>query len=102
MGVVGTGFAETEASDNGGDGGVASASAGSGCVRGGVDAVGDDRVVADVDASDTGERGRNELLARILDVLRSWCRSIVSSARRSFSCTISVSMRRSDSSSRSR
>jgi hypothetical protein len=70
MGVVGKGFAETEASDNGGDGGVASASAVSGCVRGGVEVVGDERVVADVDASDTGERGRKESPASRLDVLR--------------------------------
>ncbi len=103
MGVIGEGLPVTETSDSGGDGGVASGSDVSGFVCGGVEAaVGDERPVADVDVSDTGERGRNVLPDSRLPVLRWWCLSTVSSAMRSFSCTISASMRRSDSSSRSR
>lgn len=64
--------------------------------------MGDESVVAEVEVSDTGERGRNESPANRCDVLRWWCLSFASSAMRSFSCTISASMRRSDSSSRSR
>jgi hypothetical protein len=60
-----------EASDKGGDGGVASGSTVSAFVRGGVDAaVGEERVVADVEASETGERGRRESPASRLEVLR--------------------------------
>lgn len=103
IGVENAGFAGIDASDNGGDGGVMSGREASGFVCGGVEAfVGEERVVAEVDVSDTGERGRSESPASRFEVLRWWCLSIVSSAMRNFSCTISVSMRRSVSSSRSR
>lgn len=74
-------------------------------VYGGVEAaVGEDRLVLVVDASDMGERGRSveESFARWFETVRWWCFSIVASARRSFSCVISDSIFRSDSSSRSR
>lgn len=71
MGVEGTGFAAIEASDKGGEGGVASGSIESAFERGGVEAVvGEDSVVADVDVSETGERGRKESPASRFDVLR--------------------------------
>jgi hypothetical protein len=103
IGVAGTGFVASGASDSGGEGGVVSGRRVSDLVRGGVEAVvGEERVVADVDASEAGERGRNASPARWFDTLRVWNLSMVASATRSFSCTISDSMRRSDSSSRSR
>jgi hypothetical protein len=50
-----------DASDKGGDGGVASKCAVPTFELGGVEAVGDsDTVVAEVDVSETGERGRKE------------------------------------------
>jgi len=65
IGVAGMGLVDTGASDNGGDGGVISGRRESDLVCGGVEAaVGDERVVADVDASEAGERGRNESPAR--------------------------------------
>jgi hypothetical protein len=65
IGVEGTGLEEIGASDNGGDGGVLSGRRVSGFTRGGVEAVvGDESVVAVVDASEAGERGRNESPAR--------------------------------------
>lgn len=65
MGVAGIALVVGGASDKGGDGGVASGRRPSGFVRGGVDAaVGEDTVVADVEASEAGERGRNESPAR--------------------------------------
>jgi hypothetical protein len=64
--------------------------------------VGDESVVAVVEASDAGERGRSESPARWCDTLRWWCLSMVASAMRSFSWTISASILRSDSSSRIR
>ncbi len=70
IGVAGAGFALMDASDRGGDGGVASSRNASAFERGGVDAVGDDSVVAEVAVSDTGERGRRESAASRLDVLR--------------------------------
>jgi hypothetical protein len=70
IGVLGIGFAVIEASDSGGEGGVASGSGVSGFVCGGVEAVGDESVVTEVDASDAGERGRNASPARAFDVLR--------------------------------
>lgn len=70
---------------------------------GGVEAaVGEESVVAVVEASEAGERGRNESPDRWLDTLRSWCLSMVSCAMRNFSCTMSASILRSDSSSRIR
>jgi hypothetical protein len=71
MGVEGKGLVESGASDSGGDGGVMSGRRASGFDWGGVDAaVGEERVVADVDASEAGERGRNESPARWFDTLR--------------------------------
>lgn len=103
IGVEGTGLALREASDRGGEGGVASVRVVSALSWGGVDAaVGDDIEVVDVAVSETGERGRKESPASRCDVLRWWCLSIVCSANRSFSCTISASILRSESSSRSR
>jgi hypothetical protein len=65
IGVAGIGLVEGGASDNGGEGGVVSGRRVSDLMRGGVDAaVGEESVVADVDASETGERGRNESPAR--------------------------------------
>lgn len=58
--------------------------------------------MADVEVSEIGERGRNESAASWCETLRWWCRSIVSSAMRSFSWMISASILRSDNSSRSR
>lgn len=102
IGVEGIGLAGMEASDRGGEGGVVSGGIESAFERGGVEAVvGEDSVVADVDVSETGERGRRESPASRLDVLRWWWFSMVSSAIRNFSCTISASMRKSDNSSRS-
>jgi hypothetical protein len=70
IGVEGTVRVETGASDNGGDGGVVS-DRGASLLRGGVDAaVGEERVVAVVDASEAGERGRNESPARWFETLR--------------------------------
>lgn len=71
IGVEGTCRANSGASDSGGDGGVVSGRSASGFVRGGVDvAVGEERVVAVVDASEAGERGRNESPASSLETLR--------------------------------
>jgi hypothetical protein len=71
MGVDGIGLEIGGASDSGGDGGVLSGRRAPVLVRGGVEVVvGEDRVVADVDASEAGERGRNESLARWFDTLR--------------------------------
>jgi len=65
MGVEGIGRLETGASERGGDGGVTSGRRAPALVCGGVEAaVGEDKVVADVDASEAGERGRNESPAR--------------------------------------
>lgn len=57
-----------------------------------------------VEASDMGERGRSveESFARWFETDRWWCFSIVASASRNFSCVISDSILRSDSSSLSR
>jgi hypothetical protein len=61
IGVEGTGRVDSGASESGGDGGVLSGRSVSGFGRGGVEAaVGEERVVAVVDASEAGERGRNE------------------------------------------
>lgn len=101
----GIGRMASGASDSGGDGGVESGFKVSACIYGGVDAaVGDERLVLVVEASDMGERGRSveESLARWFETVRWWCFSMVASARRSFSCVISDSIFRSDSSSRSR
>jgi hypothetical protein len=69
--VEGTGRDDSGASDSGGDGGVVSGRRASGFVRGGVDAaVGEERVVAVVDASEAGERVRNESPARWFETLR--------------------------------
>jgi hypothetical protein len=71
IGVEGTGLVESGASESGGEGGVVSGRRASGLVRGGVEAVvGEERVVADVDASEAGERGRNESPDRWFDTLR--------------------------------
>jgi hypothetical protein len=71
IGVEGTGRAEIGASDRGGDGGVVSDRKAPEFVRGGVEAaVGEERVVAVVDASEAGERGRNESPARWFETLR--------------------------------
>jgi hypothetical protein len=59
-----------EATESGGDGGVLSTTDVSD-FGGGVDAVGDDNVVADVDVSETGERGRKVSVDSRCDVLRS-------------------------------
>lgn len=60
-GVAGTVLALIEASDRGGDGGVASVRTVSDFECGGVDAVvGEEREVAEVAVSETGERGRRE------------------------------------------
>lgn len=65
IGVAGSGPDEGGASDRGGEGGVASGRRLSDLFRGGVDAaVGEERVVAVVDASEAGERGRNASPAR--------------------------------------
>lgn len=60
IGVDGVLLTVTEASDRGGDGGVASVRMVSGLEWGGVEVVGEESVVAEVDVSDTGERGRKE------------------------------------------
>lgn len=71
MGVEGTRLVERGASDKGGDGGVASGRGASDLDWGGVEAaVGEESAVAEVEASDTGERGRSESPARWLDTLR--------------------------------
>lgn len=71
IGVEGTGFELMDVSDRGGDGGVASARSVSALEWGGVDAVvGDDREVAEVAVSETGERGRRESAASSCVVLR--------------------------------
>ena len=71
IGVEGTRLVDSGASDSGGDGGVVSGRKASVLLCGGVEAaVGEDSVVADVEASDTGERGRNESPARWFDTLR--------------------------------
>ena len=71
IGVTGAGLVETGASDRGGDGGVASGRRASDFEWGGVEAaVGEDRVVAEVEASEAGDRGRNKSPARWLDTLR--------------------------------
>jgi hypothetical protein len=71
IGVAGTGFAAIEASDKGGEGGVASGRSDSAFERGGVEAVvGEDSVVADVDVSETGERARKDSPASRFEVLR--------------------------------
>jgi len=60
-GVAGGALTVTDASDKGGDGGVASGRAVPVFELGGVKAVGDDdSVVVEVDVSETGERGRKE------------------------------------------
>lgn len=65
IGVLGTGRDEGGASDSGGEGGVTSGRRVSGFECGGVEAaVGEERLVAVVEVSDTGERGRNESPAR--------------------------------------
>lgn len=66
--------------------------------------MGDDIFVLVVEASEKGDRGRSECdsFARWLETARWWCFSMVASARRSFSCVISDSIFRSDSSSRRR
>jgi hypothetical protein len=65
IGVAGIGLVEGGASDKGGEGGVVSGRRESDFILGGVDAaVGEERVVADVDASEAGERGRSESPAR--------------------------------------
>lgn len=103
IGVTGTALALTDASDKGGDGGVASVRTVSALECGGVEAVvGDDKVVAEVAVSERGERGRRFSAASNCEVLRWWWPSIVCSARRNFSWTISASIRRSESSSRIR
>jgi len=90
-----------EISERGGDGGVVDTVVDPGFDRGGVDAVGDETVVADVDASDNGDRGRRLSMASACGFL--WCcRSMFASACRNFSWTISASILRSESSSRSR
>ncbi len=77
--LVGTGAANgigrmaRGASDSGGEGGVESGSSPSACMYGGVDAaVGEDRFVFVVEASDMGERGRRveESFARWLETVR--------------------------------
>lgn len=101
----GMGLMARGASESGGEGGVESGCRASDCIYGGVDAaVGEDRLVLVVEASDMGERGRSvrESFARWSETLRWRCFSIVASASRSFSCVISNSIFRSDSSSRSR
>jgi hypothetical protein len=61
MGVDGGPLTVADASDKGGDGGVASNRAVPAFELGGVEVVGDnDTVVAEVDVSETGERGRKE------------------------------------------
>ena len=65
MGVAGTGFAVMGASESGGDGGVVSGCRTSAIECGGVEAaVGEESVVAVVDASDIGERGLKASPAR--------------------------------------
>src|SRR5690242_1115695 len=85
-----------DVSERGGEGGVSSVRIVSAFERGGVDVVGDDKFVAEVDVSDRGERGRNESAESISEVLRWWSVSRLFSALRSFSETMSASMRRSD------
>lgn len=70
IGVDGMGFVAMELSESGGDGGVATARRESVFECGGVDAVGDDRVVGAVEVSDKGERGRVESTERSSEVLR--------------------------------
>lgn len=78
IGVDRMGLLDTGASESGGDGGVESGRKESVVDRGGVDAtVGEESVVADVEASDTGERGRSASPAKWLETLRWWCCSIV-------------------------
>lgn len=105
-GLKGMGRKARGASDSGGEGGVESGRRTSGCMLyGGVDAaVGEDMLVFVVEASDMGERGRNvcDSFARWLETARWWCFSMVASASRSFSCVISDSIFRSESSSRRR
>ena len=73
MGVEGMSFVVIGASESGGDGGVVSGWRASAIECGGVEpAVGEERVVADVDASEIGERGRKTSPARWLDTLRWW------------------------------
>ena len=88
--VAFAGIAVTDASDIGGDGGVGvsetDVDVDFGC--GGVDKVGDDKLVGG-DTSETGERGR-------------FVRITPPSARRSFPCVISASIFISETSSRSR
>ena len=101
----GIGRIASGASDSGGEGGVESGRRASACQFGGVDAaVGEERFVLVVDASDMGERGRSvrESFARWSETLRWRCFSMVASASRSFSCVISDSIFKSDSSSRNR
>lgn len=70
-GVDGIVLAFIEASDSGGDGGVALVRNVAGFECGGVDAaVGEERDVTDVAESDTGERGRSESAAMSWEVLR--------------------------------
>jgi hypothetical protein len=65
MGVKGTGFAEIGASDSGGEGGEASGGSTSALECGGVEAaVTEEMVVAEVEASETGERGLKASPAR--------------------------------------
>lgn len=102
IGVDGTVPADTGASDSGGEGGMESGRRESVAERGGVANVGEESVVADVDASETGERGRSASPAKWLETLRWWCCSMLASAMRSFSWVISCSILRSENSSRRR
>lgn len=96
-------FAVKEASERGGEGGVAvTAEEVSDLSGGGVEAVGEESVVAEVEASETGERGRRTPCDLIARTLLSRCRATVASAWRSLPCTISASILRSESSSRRR
>jgi hypothetical protein len=85
-------------SDSGGDGGVVCSAVWSDLTGGGVETEGDETVVAVVDASESGDGGRNASAIG----LRSFSRSRAASARRSLLCTISSSTLCSDNSSRSR
>lgn len=67
-------------------------------VGGGVEIVGDDTVVADVEPSDAGDGGRRLSVSNGVGFLVC-SRSMVASAIRSFSCVISASIFKSASSS---
>lgn len=70
-GVEGTVFAVAEVSESGGDGGVASGIDVSDFSGGGVEVVGEESVVAEVDVSERGERGRSVSVDRKCEVFRS-------------------------------